>query len=57
VLFFIPVHILPGESIKKERNLTQAGDCRDGLAKAVYGRLFSWIVNGINQLIQPPDDW
>jgi hypothetical protein len=23
----------------------------------VYGRLFSWIVNGINQLIQPPDDW
>ncbi|KAI0219495.1 Myosin-IIIb [Lamellibrachia satsuma] len=50
------VSITRGETIERMRSVAQAEDCRNGLAKAVYGRLFSWVVNSINQLIQPPHD-
>jgi myosin-3 len=46
-----------GEQIIRHRNVVQAADCRDALAKAIYGKLFAWIVNSINHLLQKPEDW
>ncbi|XP_022097396.1 myosin-IIIb-like isoform X2 [Acanthaster planci] len=38
-----------------QRNYTkhQAQDARDAMTKTLYGRLFSWIVNKVNQLLAP----
>ena len=49
------VQITRGEEIKRERNMVQVCDVRDAFAKALYGRLFSWIFNQINHHIQPPE--
>ena len=42
-----------GETITRNNTTAEATDVRDAMAKAMYGRLFSWIVNKMNQLLKP----
>lgn len=53
VFLFELVYI--GEVITIAYGQEKAMDCRDAMAKALYGRAFNWIVNKINILLGGPD--
>lgn len=52
-LMTISEKVARGETIRKHLNREKAAAARDALAKAIYDRIFRWIVNRINQLLTP----
>ncbi|XP_058846046.1 unconventional myosin-VIIa [Acipenser ruthenus] len=46
--------VIRGESVSTPLSFKQAKDSRDAFVKAIYGRLFVWIVNKINDAIYKP---
>lgn len=42
-----------GETVIRQNSLQECQAARDSMSKGLYGRLFSWIVNKINLLLQP----
>jgi myosin-3 len=42
-----------GETIIRSHTIDECANVRDAVAKAMYGRLFSWIVNKLNALLKP----
>lgn len=47
------IQVTRGETIRKPYTCEAAADVRDAFAKALYGRLFGWIVSQINELLAP----
>ena len=45
-----------GEELRKPLTVAQSRDSLHAVSKALYSRLFAWIVNGINQMVAPLDD-
>jgi myosin-5 len=54
VVYTLSVRVISarGESYVKKLTPVQASDARDALAKAIYGKIFDWIVSTINRSIK-----
>mmetsp|Transcript_2128 Transcript_2128/g.2211 ORF Transcript_2128/g.2211 Transcript_2128/m.2211 type:complete len:1613 (+) Transcript_2128:69-4907(+) len=54
VIYTLSVRVISarGESYSKKLTAVQSSDARDALAKAIYGKLFDWIVKTINRSIK-----
>jgi myosin-5 len=50
------VVVARGEEIKTELTLERANDARDALCKTIYGALFLWVVDQVNQSIKWEND-
>jgi myosin-7 len=54
--FTVATNVTRGEIIKKPLSMEKAIDVRDAFVKQIYGRVFIWIVDKINQAIYKPSN-